>query len=194
MIKDINPPSLESDSLESDNLESARLEPVSLSSAKAFLRVDHEDEDELITDLIQSARERIEVYLSTSLITRRRLISKPNPQNGHLYLNHYPIKRVIAVDYVEADERRRLSPSDYLINLHTRPASLRLLRGYNHAANAIEIEIEAGYGDDASAIPMPLRQAMMLLIAQSYEQRGDGETAMPMMAQALLMPYKGIRL
>lgn len=179
MIKDINPPSIE---------------PESLQSVKAFLRVDHDDEDELIAGFIQSAREVIETYLSTSLITRRRIVTKGNPKNPCLYINHYPIKRIIAIDYMVGDERHRLEPSDYLSNLHARPASLRLLTLQARAADVLEIEIEAGYGDVASDIPMPIRQAMMLLIAQSYERRGDGEMAMPMMAQALLMPYKGIRL
>jgi len=179
MIDDINPPNLE---------------PVSLSSAKAFLRVDHDGEDELITGFIQSARERIETHLSTSLIARRRVIIKTDFSKPCLYLNHHPIKRVIAVDDLSGDEQERIAPSDYLVNLHARPASLRLLTAHGLKADALQVEIEAGYGDTADEIPMPIRQAIMLLIAQSYEHRGDGETPMPMMVDALLIPYKGIRL
>jgi len=179
MIKDINPPSVE---------------PVSLQSAKAFLRVDHDDEDELITDFIQAARERIEAHLSVTLITRRRLYVKARPKSTNLYINHHPIKRVIAVDCIFGEDTKRLDPSDYLINLHARPASLRLLSSHTPSVDAIQIEIEAGFGAAASEIPMPIRQAIMLLIAQSYEHRGDADIAMPLMVDALLMPYRGLRL
>lgn len=180
MIKDITP---------------LTIEPVRLQSAKAFLRVDHDDEDELIASFIQTARERIEAHLSISLITRRRLYTKANPKNAVLYINHHPIKRVIAVDCIFGDDSsQRLDPSDYLINLHARPASVRLLTSRSLSAQAIQIEIEAGFGQSASDVPMPIRQAIMLLIAHSYEHRGDTDAAMPMMVDALLMPYRGLRL
>jgi len=179
MIEDINLPAIE---------------PVSLQSAKAFLRVDHDNEDELIIGFIQSARQRIETYLSVSLITRRRLFTKVSPKSTCLYLNHHPIKRVISVDTRLGQQTQKLDPSDYLVNLHARPASLRLLKNNSLQADAIQVEIEAGFGESADEIPMPFRQAILLLIAQSYEHRGDEDMAMPMMVDALLMPYRGLRL
>jgi len=181
------------------DIDIPNIEPVSLQSAKAFLRVDHEDEDELIIGFIKAARERIETHLSISLITRRRLYTKvlaktDYGKSAQLYINHYPIKRVIAVDCLSGDETRRLDPSDYLINLHARPASLRLLSSNSLSADAVLIELEAGFGDMADHVPMPIRQAIMLLIAQFYERRDDISEAMPMMVDALLMPYRGMRL
>ena len=47
---------------------------------------------------------------------------------------------------------------------------------------------------------MPLRQAVLLLLAQSYEYRGQDSAppkvppTVPMMVDALLMPYRGVRL
>jgi len=69
-----------------------------------------------------------------------------------------------------------------------------LLKTNSLQADAIQVEIEAGFGESADEIPMPFRQAILLLIAQSYEHRGDEDMAMPMMVDALLMPYRGLRL
>ena len=80
------------------------------------------------------------------------------------------------------------------MNLHARPASLRLLKNNSLQVDAIQVEIEAGFGESSDEIPMPFRQAILLLIAQSYEYRGDEDMAMPMMVDALLMPYRGLRL
>ena len=46
-------------------------EPVSLGQAKAWLRVSHADEDELISDLIRASRERVESFTGRALITRQ---------------------------------------------------------------------------------------------------------------------------
>ena len=46
-------------------------EPVSLGQAKAWLRVSHADEDELITDLLRASRERVEAFTGRALIQRQ---------------------------------------------------------------------------------------------------------------------------
>jgi uncharacterized phiE125 gp8 family phage protein len=67
-----------------------------------------------------------------------------------------------------------------------------------YPANGIEIDVTAGYGG-ASAVPEPLRQAMRLLIANWYENRGDvafgaADLALPPSAAALIAPYRRARL
>ena len=57
------------------DLSQPAIEPVSLETAKLFLRITHSDEDALIGDMIRAARERIETYICSSLIERpRRLL------------------------------------------------------------------------------------------------------------------------
>ena len=41
------------------------------------------------------------------------------------------------------------------------------------AASGIEIDLRAGFGEDAKSIPPPLRLAVRLLAARWFEHRGD---------------------
>ena len=66
---------------------------VSLDAAKVFLRVDHDDEDALITDLIDAASSQIEDRCGVSLITRPQRLTKTVTAAG-VYLTRYPISRL----------------------------------------------------------------------------------------------------
>ena len=78
------------------------IEPVTLAGAKEFLRVDHEDEDALILDMIRAARERVEEMARLSLITRRRQLTTTRICTSGIYINHGPVKAVHSVSIIEA--------------------------------------------------------------------------------------------
>lgn len=183
-IKDLSPPGIE---------------PVSLSYAKTFLRVDHDAEDDVISDLIISARMRAEHMIRASLISRRQLYSTETLSDAGLYINHGPVSAVHSVKTFNAAGDETVIPLDDLqIDLRAVPARLCLkppARWRDYGACRAEVEIDAGYGAAANDVPMPLRQAVMLLLAQSYEFRGEGEAPpVPMMVDALLMPYRSLKL
>jgi uncharacterized phiE125 gp8 family phage protein len=67
------------------------------------------------------------------------------------------------------------------------------------AANGIEIDFVAGYGDAPSDVPQPIRQALLLLIAHWYENRepveiGATATPIPGTVSDLLSPYRRRRI
>lgn len=66
------------------------------------------------------------------------------------------------------------------------------------SAAGIEIDITAGYGDAASDVPEALRQAVRLLVAHWYENRGlattGAITVLPATVAALLAPYRMLSL
>lgn len=176
-------------------------EPVTLERAKEFLRVDGTAEDALIADLITASRQRLESMLNASLISRRRLYSSRKIFSHCLYINHNPITQVFKVSTIDAGgQETEIPQEDYLVNQRAVPATLTLSQRKSfsdYAPNAVDVavEIEAGYGASADDVPMPLRQALLLLLAQSYEYRGqDSERAVPMLVDALLMPYRRVRL
>lgn len=179
------------------------VEPVTLDYAKTFLRVDHDDDDALISDLITSARLRIETLIGGSLIMRpRRLVSTHISGRG-VFINHHPVTAINRISICgAASECVEISPDSYSANLRCQPPAVTVnapggWRGLLSGATHIEVEFTAGFGEAAEDIPMPLRQAVMLLLAQSYEYRGDREDGLPpipMMVDALIMPYRNVRL
>ena len=65
-------------------------------------------------------------------------------------------------------------------------------------AAGIEIDVVSGYGDDAADVPQPLRQAIRLLVAHWYENRGlaavGAVTVLPSTVAALIAPYRMLSL
>ena len=156
---------------------------VSLSAAKTFLRVDHDDEDTLITDLIETATLQIEDRCGVSLITRPQRLTKSATRAG-VYINRYPIHSIEAVTHED-------DPLEIDANLRARPVCVR-----TGVIGPITVDFTAGYGDAAEDIPTPLRQGLLLLVAHLYEHRDGGEAppGFPMMVDALTQPYRGVRL
>ncbi len=63
----------------------------------------------------------------------------------------------------------------------------------------IEIDVTVGYGDAGTDVPEPLRQAIRLLVAHWYENRGliavGHEVAiLPQTVAALIAPYRVLAL
>ena len=159
---------------------------VSLDAAKTFLRVDHPDEDALITDLIDAATLQIEDRCGVSLITRpQRLTKLPvmTRDGAGVYLNRYP---VVSIEAISQDE----AALSIETNLKARPAFV-----CTSPRAHVTVDFTAGYGETSADIPTPLRQGMLLLLAHLYEHRaGNIPSGFPMMVDALIQPYRGMRL
>lgn len=166
MLRDISPPPVE---------------PVALGEAKTFLRVDHDAEDALIGTLIRAARERLESYLQLAMI-RRPMIHEGEAAR-RVNLPRWP---VVSVDAVRAGDA---PVADYHADLRRRPSTVCA-----SASDISEVEFTAGYGETPADVPAPLRQAMLLLVLQGYEARGREPGHLPLMVDALTLPYKGVSL
>lgn len=178
------------------DLTSPVIEPVSLTQAKLFLRVDHEDENDLISSMISAARLKVEDYCGVSLITRSRRVRFNLLQSDSVIINHYPLSEVTAVRLTnKTGEETVLAGDQYSVNLKARPARLCLETPQNITIDqSLSVDFMAGYGTGESDIPAPFTQAILLLIAQLYERGDECPENIPLMVQALLMPYRGLRL
>lgn len=159
---------------------------VSLDAAKTFLRVDHSDEDALISNLIKTASRQIEDRCGVSLMTRPQRLTKSAARHG-IYLTRYPIVSIEAVTRGET-----ALPIE--ANLRARPVLVRIPLG-GADDEPVTVDFTAGYGETAEDVPTPLRQGVLLLLAHLYEHRdGTPSPKFPMMVDALIQPYRGMRL
>jgi uncharacterized phiE125 gp8 family phage protein len=153
----------------------AATEPITLTELKAHLRVDHTDEDTLITSLITAARNIAEDYCERSFIT----------QTWKLYMNDWPTEgirlprgKVISVTTVKYSATTALdttvSSSDYHTSLETDEAEIRSIDGWDATEtdipNSIEITYVAGYGA-ASTVPQAIKSAVLMIASDLYEYR-----------------------
>lgn len=182
------------------------VEPVSLSEAKAHLRVDGGDEDDLISSLITAARVHTEVQTGQSLIEQTWSVFQDSwPDGPVMALPLAPVISVAAVRvYGEDDIPSAIDPSHYYVDTASRPARLVLRSGRTwprpgRAANGAEVEIIAGYGAGPADVPEPLKQAILQLVAYWFENRepiavANSAMAVPQMVAALLAPYRPVHL
>src|SRR5256885_1384018 len=96
-----------------------------------------------------------------------------------------------------------LDGSGFTLDESDAPARLSFRAGAPLAperpAAGIEIDITCGYGDAPGNVPEPLRQAIRLLVAHWYENRGlvavgHEMAVLPQTVAALIAPYRVLAL
>ena len=177
--------------------------PITLAEAKLHCRVDYSDDDMLIDGLIAAATEHLDGrrgYLGRCLITqgweyRRHAF----PQCGVIELPLPPLQSVESVKYIDdAGVEQTLAADHYVVDSATHEGQIR--RAYNvvwpvtrREEFAVHIAFTAGFGD-AEDVPQPIKSAMLMIIEQLYDKRGDdgdaGNITIPATARWLLGPYR----
>lgn len=181
-------------------------EPVSLDDAKAYLRLDSDDEDALVTTLVTAARLHVEGTTGRALLTQSwRLVLDDWPSVGLLRLPVGPLQSLTAITAYDINgDPVTLSTDGALWDAQAAPSLLYLPAGFGDGVvlrpfQAIEIDYVAGYGTDPADVPATLRQALLLLVAYWFENRdavvlaGSG-SVIPSGFDQLVGPYRSIRL
>lgn len=178
-------------------------EPLTLAEAKQFLRVEHADDDAIIATLIAAARTQVESAARCALIAQTwRFVCDRWPADGGIALKRGPLLSVAAVRVFDAEgDAIAVDPVTFVLD----KASLAIaappwsLPVPGRSAAGIEIDVVLGFGSAAASVPEPLRQAVRLLLAHWYENRGlgvsagGGATALSGLA-ALVAPYRAVSL
>ena len=181
------------------------VEPVTLADAKAYLRVDNDDDDAVISALIAGARAHIEAQTRRALITQTwRLVRDAWPGDGRIAVLPSPLQQVTAARVYRFDgTTETLDLQAFVSDFAAVPASISFLTWSlpvpGRLSAGIEIDVEVGYGDGPADVPEPLRQAIKPLVAHWYENRGliaVGQTlaVLPATVAALIAPYRVLSL
>ena len=182
-------------------IEEPAIEPLTLAEAKAFLRVEHTADDDLIGALIKAARCEVEAATRRALITQGfRIVLDCWPKSGRVVSPVSSLRSVTAARVRDIDgNASNLNLAIFTLDTVSSPGVIEFDRGLvpepGQTIAGIEIEITAGYGESAASVPEPLRQAMRLLIARYYENRDKIESdKLPGAVAALIAPYRVVSL
>lgn len=184
-----------------DLVSAPAAEPVSLADAKAHLRVDGTDENNLITSLIVAARQFVENHCEIALITQTLRLTLP-AFAAAIRLPRPPVSGITQIEYVNTAGTvvTVMNNGNSLWRLSAGPMQPIVTPYFNTSwpdtaavPDAVKITYTAGFGAAATDVPQAIRQAMLLLIGHWYKTR---EAAGPVLADApfavtaLLAPYK----
>lgn len=176
--------------------------PVSLATAKAQLRVDGSDEDTLIQGMLDAAIAYLDGYtgiLGRCMVTQTWSLTLDTwPENGIIELP-FPDVGTVTVEYEDVDgATQELDASAYYKAPTHRGVNLMQMPGVvwpetePQGVQSVTITFTAGYGA-ASAVPAPIKQAIILLTGDLYKNREaslqSGEVDNPTVMR-LLAPYR----
>jgi uncharacterized phiE125 gp8 family phage protein len=173
--------------------EDPGLAPISLSEAKAYLRVDTDDEDALISDLIRAAATKIEGM--TGIVCRSRTVYARFTSFGpRMPLRRGPAVSIDAVDYLDADGAPQALALDQValrsfagapVMVAAPGVSLPVTDGSD--GNGL-VTFTAGYAGNAQA-DSAVRTAARILVAHWFDNR-SGEQDTPQQVIDLLAPLR----
>ena len=176
-------------------------EPLTLDEAKQFLRVEHDDDDALIASLIVAARTQVETVARCALVAQTwRFVRDAWPAGGRIVLKRGPLLSVAAARVFDGEnESVAVDVDQFVIDRSSAVIAFPpwALPHPGRYAAGIEIDVVLGFGEAATFVPEPLRQAVRLLLAHWYENRGLGGEAggnVPAGFGALLAHYRPVSL
>ena len=164
------------------------VEPVSVSEAKAHLRVDISDDDAYIGALITAARKYCEEYLDRALVSQQltlrmdtfpyefELPRPPMATSGTLTATTVTYALDPGSSGTATPTTTTLSASSYRVDRDSTPGRIRTVYGGSWPShlsdpNAVTVTWWAGYGSAGSDVPQTIRHAMLMLIGHLYENR-----------------------
>ncbi len=180
--------------------------PLTKLEVKLHLKIEQDitDEDSLLDALILTATEAAEVITRRSLLpTVWTAYFDEFPNCGEIILPYPPTSAISYIKYYDSNAAQQTLDADlYHSDIVSTPG--RVLLKYNevwpvtesYRPNAIEIRFTAGYAT-ADAIPVGIKQAMLLMIGHWYANRSEtsdkSPKEIPLGAEALLWPHRDLR-
>ncbi|HWW65320.1 MAG TPA: head-tail connector protein [Sphingomonadaceae bacterium] len=162
--------------------------------AKTYLRLDSAEEDALIDRLIESATALCEAFTGQILIARpgSEMIAAGGEWRR---LARTPVRAISAVEAIAADGTAEALPVDaYAIDIDGNGDGwVRLTRPV--AVGRLRVTYEAGLAGEADALPAPLKQGVVRLVAHLHAHRDAADEAGPPAAVAALWrPWRRMRI
>lgn len=187
------------------------LYPITMAEARAHLRLDSHDENDLVSSLIGAATEYLQNQMGRSFVTQTwklYLDSFPSGDGEAIRPPRPPLLAVSSISYVDTNgDTQTWSSAEYSVDTYTEPGRITCAYGYSWPStrdieNAVCVTYTAGFGTSAStaaqsqaAVPLSIKAAVKLLISHWYENRepvniGNITTPLPMTVESLIWQNK----
>ncbi len=177
---------------------------VDLAAAKLHCRVDHADEDTLITALVAAATEHLDGHagiLGLALVTQKWR-QDFGCFRDCLRLPLGPVQSIDSVKYYDAaDVLQTVDPAVYALYADPLGPVVMLRSGKSWPGpiawrpDAVQVTAVCGFGA-AGDVPAPLRAAILLLVGHLYANREATIAAalakLPIGVDALIAPYRRV--
>lgn len=154
-------------------------EPVTLDEAKLHLKVDHDEEDALISGYISTARELCETECQRTIMLSTWEMTTDIFDDA-LKLDWPRVLRIDWLKYLDEDGiERAIDPQDFRLDARSdiTPAYLVPARGRAwpgtdpESINCVTVRYAAGYGSTPDSVPWSIRHWVMLHVADFYKNR-----------------------
>ncbi|CAO4845633.1 MAG: hypothetical protein CNLJKLNK_01325 [Holosporales bacterium] len=163
-------------------------QPVTLEAVKAHLRIEEAYDDDYLLHLIETATAYVEQHTNRFLLTKKiHYIGQAKQHHDGAFCLHLPggcIQNILSVYAVFDHTHRQLIKRFYIRDADI--AAKLMLYG---KSDIYEVTYTCGYGDHSCHIPAPLRHAILLVIADLYENRGNEQFAQSDFFKGLIAPF-----
>lgn len=191
---------------------------ITYTDASEYLRLDEQQDVDLVRALIRSATDYVETYTGRALINRTlkysvdyieevdvklhegmRIGPDLTIRRKYLELPKPPVVSVSSiVTFDDSDNGTTFNTAKYYVDNQREPARIILRQGETfptalRVGNALEVTYVSGYGASGSSVPESIKLAMLQFVTFNYEHRGDTEGKTPLMPQnirSFLDPFK----
>lgn len=171
-------------------------EPITLAQAKAHLRVDHSDDDSVITAMTKAARAHIEAACAVRFAARTGATFKCDTFEDLARLPASPVTSITSISYLDTTgASQTLASTVYELRADGLEAGIVLKSGQTWPAtqpgSRLTVTAAIGY---ASA-PEDIQHALLMLTAHFYDNRstvavGLSVAELPMSVNAMICNYR----
>ena len=158
---------------------------IELSEVKNFLKVEFEEDDNLIKNLINTAIFQCEKIINKSLLEKTYIYSIYTYQKK-IILPYPTIKTINKIEIITKNNSSVLDTNEYFIDNVSNSIIFK-----NNIQSVYRIDIE--YTTNSNLIENDLKQALLMHIAQLYENR-NGNFTMPNNVLNIYYQHKNIKI